>query len=40
MEEDRGKEELDEEEALAKRLKLAFKAAKLNNAKKKEQRAK
>jgi hypothetical protein len=40
VEEDRSKEELDEEEALAKRLKLAFKAAKVMAAKKKEQKAK
>ena len=40
VEEDRSKEELDEEEALSKRLKLAFKAAKVNAAKKKEQKAK
>ena len=40
MEEDRSAEELAEEEALAKRLKLAFKAAKVNAAKKKEAKAK
>lgn len=40
VEEDRSKEELEEEEGLAKRLKLAFKAAKVNAAKKKEQKAK
>ena len=40
MEEDRSPEELQEEEALAKRLKLAFKAAKVNAAKKKEAKAK
>ena len=40
MEEDRTEEELEEEAALAKRLKIAFKAAKVNAAKKKEQKAK
>lgn len=40
VEEDRSKEELEEEEALSKRLKLAFKAAKVAAAKRKEQRAK
>lgn len=40
VEEDRSREELDEEEALAKRLKLAFKAAKVAVAKKRELRAK
>jgi hypothetical protein len=39
VEEDRSRAELDEEEALAKRLKLSFKAAKVNAAKKKEQKA-
>ena len=40
VEEDRSQEELEEEEALAKRLKLAFKAAKVAAAKRREQRAK
>lgn len=40
VDEDRSKEELDEEEALNKRLKLAFKTAKIMAAKKKEQKLK
>ena len=40
MDEDRSEEELKETEVLAKRLKLAYKAAKVSVAKRKEQREK